>query len=146
MDILEALFEGFSGSAPSSCVPLAASGSNRKYYRLTGEGLSVVGVIGTDPDENRAFMALSRHFRDKGLNVPEVLASSADSMAYIQTDLGMSGFMTPYPPEGKPGTIPRRRNGCSAAPWPCSRISNGAGPKAWISGYAIPSRPSTAAL
>ena len=88
MDILEALFEGFSGSAPSSCVPLAASGSNRKYYRLTGEGLSVVGVIGTDPDENRAFMALSRHFRDKGLNVPEVLASSADSMAYIQTDLG----------------------------------------------------------
>ena len=59
MDILEALFEGFSGSAPSSCVPLAASGSNRKYYRLTGEGLSVVGVIGTDPDENRAFMALS---------------------------------------------------------------------------------------
>ena len=86
MDILEALFEGFSGSAPSSCVPLAASGSNRKYYRLTGEDLSVVGVIGTDPDENRAFMALSR----SSLCLADLMSASACSIRASM--LLISGF------------------------------------------------------
>ena len=39
-------------------------------------------------DENRAFITLSRHFRAKGLRVPEVLAVSADGMYYLQQDLG----------------------------------------------------------
>lgn len=73
---------------------LPQSGSNRKYFRLTpsDEGASLIGVIGTDPAENRAFVELSRHFRSKGLPVPEVLAVSEGHLAYIQEDLGKVGL------------------------------------------------------
>lgn len=69
---------------------LPQSGSNRKYFRLTSSdgGPSLIGVIGTDPEENRAFVELSRHFRSKGLPVPGIVAVSEDYSAYIQEDLG----------------------------------------------------------
>lgn len=88
MDILNDLYFSYAGSVPDGIVPLTPSGSRRKYYRLTSAGSSVIGVAGTDRDENRAFIALSSHFRSKGLNVPEVLAVSPDSMHYLQEDLG----------------------------------------------------------
>ena len=45
-------------------------------------------MIGTDPDENRAFLTEARHFRSKGISVPEILAVTPDGMAYLQEDLG----------------------------------------------------------
>jgi aminoglycoside/choline kinase family phosphotransferase len=47
-----------------------------------------VGVIGTDPDENKAFITLAGHFAAAGLPVPKLYAVSEDGMAYIQEDLG----------------------------------------------------------
>ena len=67
---------------------LTGSASNRKYYRLSGEGVSCIGVVGTDVRENEAFLSIAGHFRAKGINVPEVYAVSEDRMAYIQEDLG----------------------------------------------------------
>lgn len=68
---------------------LPGAGSNRRYYRLTApDGATKIGVIGTDRNENAAFVALSRHFRRQGLPVPEVTDISPDGMAYIQDDLG----------------------------------------------------------
>lgn len=73
-----------------SIEPLPLSGSNRRYYRLISENkeASLIGVIGTDQVENKAFVELSRHFKSKGLPVPEVLVVSDDHSAYIQEDLG----------------------------------------------------------
>ena len=71
-----------------SCEPLSGSGSNRRYFRLSAEGRSCMGVIGTDARENNAFIRLSEHFRSKGINVPQVYAVSEDGMTYIQEDLG----------------------------------------------------------
>ena len=68
--------------------PLAGAGSNRRYCRLEMDGRSCVGVTGTDVKENEAFIALSRHFRAKGLPVPEVYEVSPDGMMYVQEDLG----------------------------------------------------------
>ena len=68
--------------------PLTGSGSNRRYCRLEMNGRSCVGVVGTDMKENEAFIALSRHFRSKGLPVPEVFDVSPDGMMYVQEDLG----------------------------------------------------------
>jgi aminoglycoside/choline kinase family phosphotransferase len=67
---------------------LPTSGSNRKYYRLQSNNISLIGVHGESVDENRAFICLARHFLGRGLNVPEVLAVSDDEMFYIQQDLG----------------------------------------------------------
>ena len=84
---LESLFEQFTGVAPVSMVPLTGSASHRRYYRLTGaDGRTVIGVEGTDADENRAFLTIDRHFAAKGINVPKVLAE--DGLCYLQEDLG----------------------------------------------------------
>lgn len=88
MDTLKALFGTYSGAEADEIRPLGASGSNRRYFRISGAGISLIGVTGTDRDENAAFIALDRHFASKGLNVPRVLAVSEDGMSYIQEDLG----------------------------------------------------------
>ena len=88
MKQLKDLFlSGFGVEAESLC-PLSDSGSNRKYFRMKAGEHACIGVIGTDPDENRAFVAEARHFRSAGLPVPEVLAVSVDYRCYLQNDLG----------------------------------------------------------
>ena len=68
---------------------IAKQGSNRIYTRERDvNGKSIIRVQGTNRDENRAFIYLARHFRSKGLPVPEVLWVAEDEMSYTQTDLG----------------------------------------------------------
>jgi len=68
---------------------LKQQGSNRVYTRETdAQGRTIIRVEGTNRDENRAFIYLSRHFAAKGLPVPEVFWVSDDEMSYTQTDLG----------------------------------------------------------
>ena len=87
-NILKPLFEACTGRKLEEMTEFPSSGSHRRYFRLRGGSLSLVGVIGTSFQENRAFITLSRHFRSKGLQVPEVLAVSEDGLSYIQEDLG----------------------------------------------------------
>ena len=64
-------------------------GSNRVYTRVTdADGKTVIRVDGTNRDENRAFIYMSRHFAALGLPVPKVLWVSEDEMSYTQEDLG----------------------------------------------------------
>ena len=68
---------------------ISASGSNRQYSRITDEkGQTYIHVVGTNKDENHAFITLARHFAAKGLNVPHVLNVSDNELEYDQTDLG----------------------------------------------------------
>jgi len=74
---------------PVSVVKLTSDGSNRVYYRFTFINAdTVVGVEGTNPDENRAFFSIGNHLKDAGLPVPEILAVSDDRMCYLIQDLG----------------------------------------------------------
>ena len=88
MERLNRLFEQRYGCTADEVVPLTGSASPRLYYRMNSEAASCVGVIGTDRQENEAFVYLADHFRSKGLPVPQVYAVSEDAMAYIQEDLG----------------------------------------------------------
>lgn len=88
MERLNILFAEKYGHAPDGVMQLIGSASLRSYYRMTGDGVSCIGVIGADIEENEAFIALADHFRSRGINVPEVYAVSADRMAYVQEDLG----------------------------------------------------------
>lgn len=82
------LFENYAHKPADAIVPLAQSGSNRRYFRITADGESCIGVEGISLDENRAFIALAEHFAEQGLPVPRVLAKSPDLMCYLQDDLG----------------------------------------------------------
>ena len=86
--ILKPLFESYTGTSLTEITELPASGSNRRYFRLKGGNISLIGAIGTNLQENHSFIYLARHFREKGLRVPAVLAVSEDGQAYIQEDLG----------------------------------------------------------
>lgn len=84
---LQELYQQYTGTKPENMVELPASGSNRRYFRLTGVK-SIIGVYGTCVEENRAFVYMAAHFRKKALPVPEVYAVSEDQLYYIQEDLG----------------------------------------------------------
>ena len=88
MSSLETLYEKLFGVKPSATEAIPSSGSDRRYFRLSGDGRSVIGCAGTSPAENRAFISLSEHFRKASLNVPEVLCASRDGLSYLQEDLG----------------------------------------------------------
>lgn len=89
MEKLINLYRAWCGRQPRYCRQLSGAGSNRTYIRITGgEGQTVIGVIGTSRDENHAFVSLARHFTNKRLPVPEILAVSNDELRYLQTDLG----------------------------------------------------------
>ena len=73
----------------SYTVMIKQQGSNRVYARETDEnGRSVIRVVGSNRDENRAFIYMARHFHALGLHVPEVYWVSDDEMSYTQEDLG----------------------------------------------------------
>lgn len=83
------LYCKWAGAKPVGAERLSGAGSNREYYRLTAaDGQTVIGVIGTSRDENHAFVYLCRHFTQRRLPVPSVLAVSDDELRYLQTDLG----------------------------------------------------------
>ena len=88
--VLSDLYNKVKGKSPHQITELPSSGSNRRYFRLSAENgeESLIGVIGTSDEENKAFIYMAGHFHKKGLPVPEVLAVSDDGMAYVQNDLG----------------------------------------------------------
>ena len=90
MNQLISLFTSFSGKSNPHIEALPSSGSNRKYFRLQQENISLIGVNGESVEENDAFLYLATHFHQNGLNVPKVVAISDDKMFYLQQDLGDS--------------------------------------------------------
>ena len=87
-DKLEQLFRQYAGGEAESVTRLTAAGSNRVYYRFAFNGKTVVGVEGTNADENEAFLSIGRDLAAKGLPVPQILAVADDRMCYLLQDLG----------------------------------------------------------
>ena len=82
------LYKSKFGAAPCEVQKFSGDGSNRVYYRLQGDRTSVVGVVGTSVEENRAFVAVARAFAAAGVCAPEVFAVSDDELCYLQQDMG----------------------------------------------------------
>lgn len=83
------LFREAYGAPPEAVLALSGDGSSRSYRRLVGPaGHRVIGVMGPDREENRAFLSFSRAFRGIGLPVPEVLAADEEAGVYLLEDLG----------------------------------------------------------
>lgn len=87
MKRLENLYFSTFGQNPESITPLSGAGSNRRYFRLTGNP-TVIATIGESRNENDAFIYFSGLFSSQQLPVPKVLAVSDDRLCYLQEDLG----------------------------------------------------------
>src|SRR5216684_2392677 len=90
MDVLKKLFEQQFRSQASRMQPLQGplGGSGRKIIRLSNDGHSAIGILYDVQEENSAFLEFSRHFRKRGLPVPEIYAEALDLGAYLEEDLG----------------------------------------------------------
>ena len=55
---------------------------------MEGEGSGCIGVISPDPLVTRAFLEFTRHFRNKGLHVPELYAVQEEKGIYLLEDFG----------------------------------------------------------
>jgi aminoglycoside/choline kinase family phosphotransferase len=85
---LKKLFIDWAGEEITGFEPVTGSGSNRKYFRIRSNHESVIGVIGEDRNENLAFLTFTRHFRQFGLNVPEVYLADEKAGIYLLQNLG----------------------------------------------------------
>ena len=67
---------------------LPPSGSYREYIRLSSPHFKAIGSWNEDVKENNAFIEFSKHFRSKGINVPEIYEYNPSASIYLQEDLG----------------------------------------------------------
>ncbi|HXN48139.1 MAG TPA: phosphotransferase, partial [Bryobacteraceae bacterium] len=90
MDVLKHLFERHFHLPVERVEPLQGGlgGSGRNILRLAHQDQSAVGILYDVRQENVAFLDFSRHFRTRGLPVPEIYASELDAGAYLEEDLG----------------------------------------------------------
>lgn len=87
-DKIEELFRKTYGEMPDSFTPIAPHGSSRMYYRLENANHRVVAVYNADRKENRAFVDFAKQLRQRGVNVPEIIAENLEEGIYLQEDLG----------------------------------------------------------
>lgn len=90
MDVLKQLFEQHFKVQAAEVKPLQGQlgGSGRAILRLTGGGFRAIGIAYPVREENVAFLEFSRHFRRKGLPVPEIYVEDLNQGAYLEEDLG----------------------------------------------------------
>ena len=84
---LQKLYQQHIGELATQIAEISGSGSNRRYFRLTGKR-NLIGVYGTCTEENEAFLYMAEHFKNQNLSVPQVVCVSEDKSCYLQEDLG----------------------------------------------------------
>lgn len=88
MKELKKLFENYFKEDVIKIEKLKGAGSNRIYYRIKSKLHNAIGVLGESKIENKAFIELSKHFKNQRLPVPVVFSYTPDYQYYIQEDLG----------------------------------------------------------
>ncbi|MBL7138648.1 MAG: phosphotransferase, partial [Bacteroidales bacterium] len=82
------LFQRTFGVRPDGIIRLPDSGSDRLYFRMTGEAETVIGVYNDNRKENEAFLSMTRTFTSLDLPVPEIIAEDVENSCYLISDLG----------------------------------------------------------
>jgi aminoglycoside/choline kinase family phosphotransferase len=98
--VLDTLFSKQFGTSPERIDPLPISGSDRRYYRLTGGGNVAIGTINDNVAENNTFFYFTELFKKHGIRVPAVYGCSKDRKAYLQEDLGGRSLFDKLTAEG----------------------------------------------
>ena len=85
---LTRLFGHYFGEVVKGFEAMPRSGSNRSYFRIYSENHRAIGVCNSDDRENKAFVYMTRFFRDERMPVPELLGEDLDHDVYLVEDLG----------------------------------------------------------
>lgn len=88
MNHLKEAFHRWAGEACIDIAGLPASGSERRYWRLKGRSETAIAAYHPVPEEINAFLLFSQHFRQIGLNVPEIYFADTRRHLYLMEDLG----------------------------------------------------------
>ncbi len=94
------LFSSISAAPVEQLDKLPQAGSERQYYRLHTAAGNYIATLGANLRENESFLWFSRHFAEKALRTPRVLAVSADGSLYIQEDVGSTSLLDILEKEG----------------------------------------------
>lgn len=100
LTIIEELGTTYLGGRPDDITLLPQSGSDRRYFRLSGGGQSLIGTYNMNVAENDTFIYFTRHFGKQGLNVPRILAEHSSGTAYLQSDLGDTSLLNALETKG----------------------------------------------
>ncbi|MBK7132743.1 MAG: phosphotransferase [Bacteroidales bacterium] len=94
LEIVSDRYKEIFGNKDFKISALPQSGSDRKYFRITGGGKSVIGAYNANPEENEAFIGFTKHFQTIGLPVPEIYGYIPEKYTYFLRDLGDSNLFT----------------------------------------------------
>jgi aminoglycoside/choline kinase family phosphotransferase len=94
IDIVADGYKELFGDSDIGIVALPQSGSDRKYFRITDGGKSVIGAYNPNPEENEAFIGFTKHFISKELPVPEIFGYLPEKFVYFLKDLGDINLFT----------------------------------------------------
>jgi aminoglycoside/choline kinase family phosphotransferase len=77
------------------------SGGDRVYFRILQGHQSWIATYNLNIKENETFIYFAKHFSEKNLPVPKVLAVNDEKSVYIQEDLGNVSLLEVLEKEGK---------------------------------------------
>ncbi|MDE3235692.1 MAG: phosphotransferase [Bacteroidota bacterium] len=87
------LFLSCKGVVADRIEKLPQSGSDRVYFRVYSASKTYIATWNLNVKENRTFIHFSRHFKNKGLPVPEILCINDEEIIYLQEDLGTESLL-----------------------------------------------------
>lgn len=102
---LEKLFEQHFGRKPQHVDMLPASGSDRRYFRVSDDKTTAIGTYNKHIAENNSYFYFTDLFHKHGINVPDVYIISKDRCAYLQQDLGSASLFDLVMKEGHTGDV-----------------------------------------
>lgn len=90
---ISTLFSSMKGCAADRIEKLPQSGSDRIYFRIYTGPETFIATYNHNQKETQTFIYFSKHFKNAGLPVPEILAVNEDDTIYIQQDLGTESLL-----------------------------------------------------
>jgi aminoglycoside/choline kinase family phosphotransferase len=90
---IEQLFMQGYNAKPQKIEKLEQSGSDRIYFRIYAESKTFIATYNLNIQENKTFIAFSKHFKSKALPVPEIYCTNKDTTIYIQEDVGKNSLL-----------------------------------------------------
>ena len=87
-DLIENLFATFNSAKIIGIEKLPKSGGDRIYFRIETHEENYIATYNINLKENNTFLYFSKHFKNIGAPVPQILAINIEGTIYIQEDLG----------------------------------------------------------